>query len=159
AFSGIGIKNRTMARLGEETVRRILMRHTASTQRHLRVLELPFFLNAALTLSYFLPELPSTESEFLEALWNVNYKEPRIQMPRKLAFEPLLMRMAEIQLATMSYEVLFFQAEAGIRDMTDANDALARLQSVGIIWRQTRAGELTVRLTHDLLDCYSVARL
>jgi hypothetical protein len=159
AFSHLSIQRQQVLPLPQEIVRRVLLRNTPFNQWQLPVLRIPFYLDAALTLSRYLMDLPSTETGLLRGLWNYYREPPSSPMPRWYSFEPLLTRLAELQLAEMSYEVSRPSLLAALRGMDGAAEAVARLEGAGILWRQAAGADVTVRLSHDLLDCFNMTRL
>ena len=158
-FSRLSIQHQQVHPLTQDIVRRVLSNNTPFTQWRLPVLRIPFFLDAALTLSRHLMELPTTETGLLQALWNTYREPPGAPIPRWYSFEPLLRRLAELQLAAMSYEVSRPRLLTALQGMDDAAEAVARLEGGGIFWRQAAGTGVTVRLSHDLLDCFNMARL
>ena len=158
-FSHLSIQQQQVQPLTSDIVRRVLSNHTPFTQWWLPVLRIPFFLDAALTLSRYLIELPRTETGLLRALWNTYREPPGAPMPRWYNFEPLLTRLAKLQLAAMSYEIPRLALLAELRGLDDAAEAVARLEGGGILWRQPMGTDVTVRLSHDLLDCFNMTRL
>jgi hypothetical protein len=157
-FSRIGIEEARLQPLGQDIVRGVLSQNTRLTQGHLAVLKIPFYLDAALTVGQSYIELPVTETELLQALWNIYRQRPGSAMPQWPSFEPLLTGLAKLQLDEMSYEVRRSALVANL-EMVRGAEATARLEDDGILMRRTAGNEDFVRLRHDLLDCYNMARL
>lgn len=158
-FSHLSIQQQQVPLLSQDIVRRVLRANTRFTQWRLAVLQIPFYLNAALSLSNHLRELPSTETGLLQALWNAHRKPPGTAMPRWRSFDPVLRCLAELQLASMTYGVSRSELLGRLRATDDGADAVAFLEGGGIFWRQPAGADANVRLSHDLLDCFNMTRL
>lgn len=159
AFRHLSIDQQTVEPLSEKVVRQVLLQHTRLQSRQLDVLRLPFYLDAALLMNADYSELPETEAGMLHRLLKLYGAPPSTAMPRWESFEPLLVHLAELQLASSDYEIRRETLLGAASGMRDAAGAVAHLESTGVLWRQIAAGQSTVRLNHDLLDCFNMARL
>jgi HEAT repeat protein len=159
AFSHLSIEQQLVEPLSEEVVRQVLHQHTRFRSWRPAVLRLPFYLNAALLLNADYIELPTTETGLLEGLLKRYDAPPGAALPRWYSFEPLFLHLAELQLAVSSYEVPRTELLAAAWEVPHVSEVVAHLESTGVLWRHITAGQLTVRLNHDLLDCFNMARL
>ena len=141
AFSHLSIEQQPVEPLSEEVVRRVLRQHTRFRSRRPAVLRLPFYLNAALLLNANYIELPTTETGLLEGLLKRYSAPPGTAMPRWESLEPLVLHLAELQLAASSYEVPRTELLAAARGIPHVSEAVTRLESTGVLWRQTGAGQ------------------
>lgn len=159
AFSHLSIEHQQLEPLNEAVVGQVILNHTGFLSWKLTILCLPFFLNAALLLKDSHAELPPTETGLLQGLLKLYAKPPRTPLPAWGSLELVFHQLAELQLASSSYEVSRTELLVALRDMHDARTALTHLESTGVFWRQSTSTQLTVRLNHDLLDCFNMARL
>lgn len=115
----------------------------------------PLFLDIALELGKSWGSAPTTQSAFLSAAVDAVVAEP---VPRAVPYRELLDKLARIQLRDLRFEVDIADVLDGEGNRLDV--ALDQLRKTGLLaFRSGRDGTTRLRLRHDLLDAYVVARL
>ena len=158
-FARLSIEQRPLRPLSAKVVQRVLPSKFLTGQINLPVLRVPFYLNAALMLASGFDDLPNTETGLLKDLLRHYVKPATSPLPSARGLEPIFDRLAELQLQSTAYEVSRNALLAATQGFREANRAIEYLEDIGVVREQTSGQQLTVRLNHDLLDCFNIARL
>ncbi len=156
-FSDLSIERREIPPLEPAFVKRIL-RNNVPGAPYSPVLLTPIYFDIALEQPQHSIVLPKSETGLLQVLWNSYRRPAAVQMPGQ-NLEHLLTVVAEHQFAAMSYEI----SRSGLMTVLEAASGgaadLALLEMAGKLRSRLTGPSATVRLGHDLLDCFNIARL
>jgi len=129
------------------------------------LLRVPFFLDLAIRNKTEWSTIPKTAIEFLKRVFRQVHQErgPR-PTPLGRRKEDIVLALARLQVARLSYEIPrpLVEAACGLRS-DDFRQALAELKDDRIMLERAplalpdTPSAPTLRLTHDLLDCFSMA--
>ncbi|MEU8402717.1 NACHT domain-containing protein [Nonomuraea sp. NPDC048892] len=155
-FTRLSVETVTVDLLDVRHVQRIIRDHTSYGAFYSDFLRIPFYLGELLRLQYRLADMPTTRTDLLSASWLDFRQTPREAVPPPKPVEHVLDCLAEAQLARMAYDIprseLTRNRDVGFRR------ELERLEASGTIIRRNTASGGGVRLRHDLLDCFGIAR-
>lgn len=156
-FLDLSFERRQVPALEPAFVKRIL-RESVQGVPYSPVLLTPIFFDITLEQPQHSIVLPKSETGLLQVLWN-SYRRPAGADMRGRNLEHLLVIVAEQQFTVMSYEVSRADLVTAL-DATGVGAAdLAVLEAAGKLRSRLTGLSATVRLGHDLLDCFNMARL
>lgn len=160
----VSVSEEPVPELGERQVQAVL-RGTRLAGQFNPLLRIPFFLDVAAsrtgnrTGSW--PTLPRTETEFLHRIWSEAVTEspsPGEMMPSDSGRAWILEALAACQLQQLVYDVALDDLRNRPGWLPAYEEGLHELEKEGLLVKSPRDGRPTVRLRHDLLDNYSMAR-
>jgi hypothetical protein len=138
------------------------VRNAAEAARAL--LSLPFFLDLALRRAKDWGGLPSTETAFMSRIWNEMTSggvPSRQTVIEDIGCHWLVESIAKHQVRELKYEIPWDAIEREPGYAQRYEKGLKNLRDGGYLIERPRRGGAgrTIRLRHDLLDCYSMARV
>jgi len=162
----LSISARTIPDLDYQRVRTLFF---SATNRPLPssvpLLRTPFFLRIAIEKAPQWTDFPETEMRFLAAIWrdiiasNVQATQDVLPSPSQRGI--ILDELARLQLENLAYETPLAILRQACAAMTDFSKDFNALKATGMLMeipRGSARSEVTVRLRHDLLDCYGMVR-
>lgn len=162
----LSIPSLTIPELDDQRVRQLFQAAShRPLQRVVPLLRIPFFLRIAIEKAPQWPDVPETEMTFLGRFWQDvvanDTQTVGVPLPTPSQKNVVLMALAQLQLTHLAYETPLRLLREACTAVTDLAADLNALKAAGMVIEipiGTAHPEPTIRLRHDLFDCYGMVR-